>query len=184
MSAAPATPAPVKLVVGLLAGRGELLDAVADRMRETYGPTDVVSDVWPFDFTDYYAAQMGGGLLRQFLAFDRLIDPSELATIKRATNALEADFAVSETDGPARLVNIDPGYVAEGKLVLASCKDFAHRVYLTGGVFAEVTLRYVHGAWRSHDCTFPDYASGRYDAFLAAARDVLRGQLDRKESGS
>ena len=183
MSAAPATPAPVKFVVGLLAGRVEWLDAIAIRMREAYGPTDVVSEVWPFDFSDYYASQMGSGLLRQFLAFEQLVDPSELATIKLATNAIEGDFAAA-TDGPDRPVNIDPGYVAEAKLVLASCKDYAHRVYLGGGVFAEVTLRYVGGVWQGHDCTFPDYASGRYDAFLAAARVALRGQLDRKESGS
>ena len=54
-------------------------------------------------------------------------------------------------------------------------KDFAHRMYLGRGVYAEVTLFYRHGEWLKTEWTFPDYASGRYDAFLTAARSCLRG---------
>ncbi len=167
---------PVQLLVGLLAGRAEWLDAGVAELVEAFGPVEAVSEDYPFTFTDYYAPTMGAGLVRRFVAFERLIDPASLADIKRATNALEARLAerIGQVDRP---VNLDPGYVAPGKLVLASAKDFAHRVYLGQGIYAEVTLQFRHGRWVSSDWTFPDYASGLYDAFLTGVRDRLRSRL-------
>jgi len=178
-----ASPKPVKLIVAMLSARADRLDAAADRLRRDCGPTDAASEIMPFDFTHYYDEQMGAGLLRQFLAFERLISPAQLVAIKRTTNRIEAEFAAdrSGADGPARPVNLDPGYVAESKLVLASTKDFAHRVYLADGIYAEVTLRYVRGRWVAADHTFPDYASGRYDDFLTRARRILRSRAALKE---
>ncbi len=114
------------------------------------------------------------------MAFEQPIGPGRLAAIKRATNAVEAEFAAGRGGGPPRPVNLDPGYVTESKLVLASAKDFAHRIYLGEGIYAEVTLTYARGRWQAGPHTFPDYASGRYDAFLTAARAALRRQLGRK----
>ena len=176
-----AEPQPVKLIVGMLSGRRELLGEAAERLARDLGPIDLSGEVVDFDFTHYYEAEMGGGLLRQFVAFERLIDPGRLADVKHTTNAIESQFAAAASGGPARPVNLDPGYVTEGKLVLASTKDFAHRVYVGGGIYAEVTLQYVHGKWVAHELTFPDYASGRYDAFLSEARRLLRQLLGRKE---
>ncbi|HUU21743.1 MAG TPA: DUF4416 family protein [Phycisphaerae bacterium] len=174
------TPAPVKLIVGMLSARADLLGRAVERLEGAYGPVDVTGEVMEFGFTDYYERQMGKGLLRQFVAFGRLIDPGEIGPIKIATNAMEAEFAATDAP-PPRPVNLDPGYVTESKLVLASTKDFSHRIYLGGGIFAEVTLTYSHGRWTGHQWTFPDYASGAYDAFLDAARRKLRSQLGRKE---
>lgn len=174
------TPPPVKLIVGMLSARPELLGRAVERLEAEYGPVDVTGEVIPFGFTDYYEKDMGKGLLRQFVAMERLIDPGEIAPIKVATNAMEEAFAAAEAP-PPRPVNLDPGYVTESKLVLASTKDFSHRIYLGGGIFAEVTLTYSHGRWTGGKWTFPDYASGAYDAFLDAARRKLRSQLGRKE---
>ena len=183
MAAVPANPPPAKLLVAMLAGSVELLDAAAGRLEDDHGAIDARSGVWDFDFTDYYAAEMGGALRRQFVSFERLIPPEAIRPIKLATNAVEAEFAAAADDhGPPRPVNLDCGYVTEGKLVLASAKDFAHRIHLGDGVFAEVTLTYAHGRWQPHAHTFPDYASGLYDEFLTAARDRLRARLGRKEA--
>lgn len=100
--------------------------------------------------------------------------PGELVEVKVRTNGLEAALADEAPHGPPRPVNLDPGYVSESKLVLASMKDFSHRIYLGSGVYGEVTLMYRKGKWESLAWTFPDYASGRYDEFLTAARDALR----------
>lgn len=175
------TPESVKLIVGMLSGRRELLSAAADRLAAEFGDVDVVGDVMDFDLTHYYDRQTGPSLLRQFVAFERLIDPARLAAVKLATNKIEQDFAAAAQDGPPRPVNLDPGYVTEGKLVLASVKDFSHRVYLRDGIYAEVTLQYVRGRWVAHEQTFPDYASGAYDGFLGEVRRHLRRQLGRKE---
>ena len=168
-------PAPVKLIVGLLAAREAWLEAGKAMLVERFGPTDVESEVMAFDFTDYYRPEMGADLKRQFLAFERLISPDDLAGIKLATNAMEALLA-ARLGAVARPVNLDPGYVTLAKLVLASAKDFSHRIYLADGIYAEVTLRVVRGRWESAPWTFPDYAGGRYDAFLTAARERLKAQ--------
>jgi hypothetical protein len=76
-----------------------------------------------------------------------------------------------------RPINLDPGYVDSPKLVLASMKNYAHRIYLGRGVYAEVTLLHRRGQWTALEWTFPDYASGRYGPFLDQARKRLRDQL-------
>ena len=166
-------PDKVKLICGMISANRDLFAEVQGRLADMYGPAGIVSDVMPFDFTHYYDDQMGSPLHRKFVAFERLIDPSDLATIKRATNGLEDEFSASPLAASKRPVNLDPGYVAPSKLVLGSMKDFSHRIYLADGVYAEVTLQYHHGRWESLPWTFPDYASGRYDAFLTAVRERL-----------
>ena len=175
------TPLPAKLVVGILAGREELLTAAAERLAREYGPIDITSETLPFEFTDYYRQEMGPHLMRRFVAMERLIRPESIKAVKLATNAMEAEFAAANPAGPPRPVNLDPGYITEGKLVLASTKDHAHRIYLGEGIYAEVTLSYARGRWTAHEHTFPDYASGAYDAFLSSARRALRRQLRGKE---
>ena len=177
MGAAAAVPLPAKLIVGMLSARSELLAQAGRRLTQQYGPIDLTSGISDFDFTDYYRDQMGPKLLRQFISFDRLIPPEAIAAIKQATGAIEAELAAGAGGVPPRPVNLDPGYVTESKLVLASTKDFAHRVYLGGGIFAEVTLTYVRGRWRPGPHTFPDYACGSYGEFLSAARNRLHEQL-------
>lgn len=173
--AQPSEPSPVKFICGMIASDVSLFDAAAGPLTTELGPIDIASDVMPFDLTDYYAQQMGAPLYRKLVAFETLASPERLVAVKCRTNAIEADFAAaSPPDRPPRPINIDPGYVAPTKLVLASMKDFAHRIYLGRGVYAEVTLFYRHGKWLDTEWTFPDYASGRYDAFLTAARSCLR----------
>jgi hypothetical protein len=168
-------PRPVKLIIGLLAARSEWLDMAAALLAESFGPSDLVSPDLQFDFTHYYDKEMGVNLLRRFIAFEQLIDPARLGAIKLATNELEARLG-EKLSPPARPVNIDPGYIAPSKLILASAKDFSHRIYLGGGIYAEVTLQFSGGQWKALPFTFPDYASGRYDAFLTAARTKLMEQ--------
>ncbi|NBB95666.1 MAG: DUF4416 family protein [Planctomycetes bacterium] len=171
-------PQPVKLICGMISGSRPLLDRAAAELETRYGPIDLVSETWPFDFTRYYEPQMGPDLLRQFVAFERLAPPGCLAEVKQATNALEADLAGGAA--VARPINLDPGYLTPAKLVLASCKDFAHRLYLGGGIYAEVTMQYRNG-WQKLDWTFPDYASGRYSMWMSDARNTLMDQL--REAG-
>jgi len=173
-------PAPVKLLVGLLASREAWLEAAVARLADAFGPVDLTSDLIPFTFTDYYAAQMGEGLLRQFITHERLIPPDDLAGIKVHTNALEAELADAiEADAP-RPVNIDPGLLEGSKLVLASTKDQAHRIYLGQGIYAELTLTYRKGQFAPAPWTYRDYKTEPYHAFLRQARTRYLEQI--KES--
>ena len=178
-----ALPPPVKLICGLLSSRREWLQEAAGELAKRFGPVDLASEIMDFTFTQYYDGPMGGPLLRQFVAFERLAAPDSLAEAKHATNRIEEDFAARAASGgagtaaPSRPVNLDPGYVDSPKLVLASMKNFAHRVYLGRGVYAEVTLLRRRGQWCPLEWTFPDYASGRYWPYLERVRTRLREQL-------
>ena len=168
------TPAqPVKLVVGMLSAHPSLLAQAAERLAALYGQPDYHSAILPFAYTDYYLGEMGPGLLRQFVAFAELVAPADLPQIKLQTNALEAELA----QAGRRRVNLDPGYLCAGKLVLATTKDQQHRLYLGQGIYGEVTLRYRQGAWRPWDWTYPDYRSPEYGQIFAAIRALYLDQL-------
>lgn len=181
--AQPTTPQPVKLICGLIAGDEALFAEAETALAEAFGAIDLRSEVVDFDLTDYYAQQMGQGLLRRFVTFEPLSDPGCLAAAKHRTNAIEAEIAARHADGPPRPANLDVGYLTPARLILASMKDFAHRVYVGQGVYAEVTIQFRDGEWRPLEWTFPDYASGRYDAFLTLARQRLCEQLHPETQG-
>jgi hypothetical protein len=158
----------------MLAVSRELLDQASAAAAEQFGPIQLASDDMPFTWTDYYADQMGAELHRRLIAFEGLRNPAGLADWKLATQEIEHRFAARPDVESYRPINLDPGYLTEAKLVLASLKNFAHRVYLRDGVFAEVTMLYRDGGWSSLPWTFPDYGSGQYDVFLTRVRDALR----------
>jgi hypothetical protein len=176
--AEPHPPKPVLYLCGLIAGDEDLLAQSRAALEPLMGPAGLVSPVYPFDLTDYYSDTMGPHLLKQFVIADHLDMPDKLPDLKHATNAIEAPFATAATPRP---INLDPGYLTPAKLVLASMKNFAHRIYLRDSVYAEVTLTYNHG-WQPTSWTFPDFASGRYDAFLNQARDFCARKLAEARS--
>ena len=178
----PSSPSPVKLICGMISSHQPLFDQARPELEALLGPVDLASEIMDFDFTHYYDEEMGSPLYRQFLSFASLRSPEALAEIKLATNALEKRFASRQAGGPRRPINLDPGYLESSKLVLASMKNFSHRIYLSRGVYGEVTLLYHKGGWQSFPFTFPDFASERYRPFLDAARTLLRQQLGPQQA--
>lgn len=168
----------VKLIVGLLSGDEDLLRRARQLLARSYGPVDLESEIWPFDQTNYYEPEMGPGLRRSFLSFENPVPPDRVPEIKRVTNELETvigdDCLISEI---ARPVNIDPGYIDLSKLVLATTKDRAHRIYLGAGIFAEVTLLFAEAGWRELPWTYPDYKKPEYHEFFSRVRNRLVEQL-------
>ncbi len=171
--ATPLPPAPVKFFVGVLAADRAAVQTASARLEAAWGPADCRSGVQPWAHTDYYAPETGPAILRCFLGFAALADPGTLAARKRETNQLEMDLAHELASAWPRPVNLDPGYVAPDKVVLASCKNYAHRIYLANGVYAEVTLLFRKGDWETLPWTYPDYASGAYEGFFRELRDRL-----------
>jgi hypothetical protein len=173
-------PLPVQVIVGIIANSAEDLPAIRATIAETWGPVDVESPVWPFNFTDYYAREMGGELVRQFVVLRELAPVDGLHRMKITSNDLEARFARNSPSGVARPVNIDPGYICHSKLVLFSTKDFSHRIYVGDGVYAESTLEWRGREYLTHPWTFPDYRTAEYRNFFAAVRvkyvNKLKGQ--------
>jgi hypothetical protein len=168
----------VKLVVGML-GREEAFAAAEGALRRRFGRIDFESEVIPFTWSDYYAREMGAGLMRKFVSFGRLIRPERLRGIKLWTVKLEAELS----EEGRRRVNLDPGYLDLARLVVATRKDQAHRIALGRGVFAEVTLRFERGRFRPWEWTYADYRTEEYAAALARIRSIYREQV-RRASGA
>jgi hypothetical protein len=167
---------PVKLFVGVLTSIPETVPKAEERLAEIFGAVDSRSEPFPFDSTHYYDEAMGSPIHRYFLSFAKLIEPSAIAAIKVQTNDVESVFAC-EHRALERPINIDPGYLEQSKIVLASAKNYYHRILISGGIYAEVTLHFEEGAWRSFPWTFPDFKTERYHGFFAALRELYRGQL-------
>jgi len=166
-------PLPVKLIASMFTASGEILEEAGVRLRQQFGPVDYESELLPFDHTNYYADEFGENLKRRFVAFEKLVHPGRLAEIKLLTNALEMEW----TAEGKRRINIDPGYVSHSKLVLATTKNHAHRVYLDQGIYAEVTLHFRDGTFCAWPWTYPDYASSPLVAIFNQIRGIYVKQL-------
>lgn len=165
----------VKLFCGILAGDGDLLRRAKGLLTKAVGPIDLVSETWPFTQTTYYREEMGENLLRMFVSFADLITPERLIEMKHETNALERRVADDYVAlGVARPLNLDPGYVQLGKVVLASTKDASHRIFLGSGIYGEVTLTYAHDQWHTARWTYLDYQQECYHQFFTRMRERLR----------
>jgi len=169
----------VKLFCGIIGKNREAIDAAIEELCRLFGKIDTRSEVFPFDFTDYYAAEMGEELFRQFVAFHALIYPHKLAGIKVATNAIEDKFTVNVGGKISRTINLDPGYITAANLILATTKDFSHRICIGDGIYAEVTLIFRKNACVFFDWTYPDFKSGKYTPFFMEIRKMYMKETGR-----
>ena len=163
----PTPPEPAKLVTGLFTPDKSLFEPVAAALEGAFGPADYISKWLAFDFTEYYTPEMGTPLFRRFISFKQLIEQDRLPTIKHFTNGLEAEYK----RGGQRRVNIDPGYLLASRFVLATGKNFAHRIYIGRNIYADLTLTYRNGAFQTLPWTYPDYADRSILIFLEKVRN-------------
>lgn len=168
------TPEPVMLFVAAFSRYDDALDWARQRVQAQWGPLRDESPRFEFRETQYYAPSMGAGLVKTFWAMERKVDPGQLPQIKRLTNEWEAEYAAQAARPEPRPLNLDPGYLTLAKLVLASTKDHAHRLYLADGVFAEITLAFRAGRWQSQPWTYPDYQRADFQDFFTRCRASLR----------
>ncbi len=160
----------VKLVIGFIYQDEAVFITARDKLKKQFGRIDFEPPALDFNCTDYYAPELGTGLKRKFISFSRLIPIQDLYQIKLYTNRLESRLA---KDGKRR-VNIDPGYLDMAKLVLATTKDYAHRIFLRKGIFAEVALSFKNDSFAPNDWTYPDYRTPEYINIFNQIRKLLR----------
>ncbi len=172
----PQPPKPAKLVVGLFTRDKLIIEQLSNKLLGAFGDFDLVSSWLPFHYTTYYEREMGTPLFRRMFAFKSLIEQSELSAIKTVTNRIENQYASNNK----RMVNIDPGYLSQERFVLASGKNFTHRIYIGQGIYADLTLIYQRGAFEKLPWTYPDYADEPVLAFLEKVR--IKYALDVKKN--
>ncbi len=136
-----------------------------------------------FDVTSFYDESMGDQLWKRLVAFEGLVDPTQLVDSKLLSNRWENEFRDQGNDWVTRPLNIDPGYLTEAKVVLMTTKDRDHRIYIDQGIYAEITLTYLlPGKWVAHRWTYPDYRNAVYHDFFFECRDYLRNCLQQQNS--
>ena len=172
----PTPPSPTLLLLAAFSRYEAALAWARDRASAAWGPVALESHPFAFDQTDYYQPTMGPGLQKVFFTFARPFDPGNMAEVKLQTTQWEQLYARQASHPEPRPLNLDPGYLTLGKLVLASTKDFTHRIYLARGIYAEVTLYYRHGRWEPHPWTFADYRRDDYHEFFSACRELLHNR--------
>ncbi|MDD5730173.1 MAG: DUF4416 family protein [Candidatus Omnitrophica bacterium] len=167
----------VKLVAGFIFKQEDTYKKAKSSLEKLFGEADFESPEIAFIHTDYYEKEFGKSLKRRFLSFRKLVSPDSLPKIKLLTNRIENKLSREEK----RLINIDPGYVDMAKLVLASTKDFSHRIYLSKGIFAEITLCFRGDTFKTWEWTYPDYRTREYieifnkirESYISQIRDTL-----------
>jgi len=169
---------PVKLICGIIAFEELFFKRAEERLVALYGALDHTSPLFEFNFTDYYQEQMGKNLKRKFLSFANLISPEKLSEIKLQTNELEEEIK-KELKSKLRAVNLDPGYLTPSALIMATAKDFAHRIPLHDGIYAHLELLFSKKGVSVLSWTYPDYRSEGYQRFFLEIRQIYLSQLRR-----
>lgn len=171
--------APTLLIAAIFSRHVAALDWALDCMQAEWGPLLCASDRFDFVETAYYHRLMGEGLKKQLIAIEGDFDPALLAARKLASNEWETRYVAEHQFPEQRPLNIDPGYVTPMKVVLASTKDRAHRIYLHDGIYAEECLYYHQHTWQGRPWTYPDYLKPEYHAFLKQVRLLLKQRLSQ-----
>jgi hypothetical protein len=169
----PTIPEPARVVVSILTPHDGLIEEVSRLLEDRLGVVEEQIGPLLFPYTNYYDKEMGSGIRRWLCSFARLTDRSQLAGIKLLTNAVENAY----TEGGKRRVNLDPGLMTLGNFVLATGKDNAHRIYLSSGIFADLTLVFRGGTYRPLEWTYPDYADPELIGILNRLREDYKWVL-------
>ncbi len=188
---------PVKLITGLLSPKLSGFTDARTYLEKKFGQIDNESRVFNFSCTSYYEKEFGGDLKRKFFSFKKLARLNGNYRVKLYTNSVEKKLAkkksatidsvdLNRISGgqygralPGRTVNIDPGYVSLSKMVLFTTKNRSHRIYIDGGIYADLEFQFVKKSFRALPWTYPDYRTREYIDFFNSVRKIYLGQVER-----
>ena len=143
-----------KLICAVLFTDETIAETAIAKLKNAFGETDAESEPYCFsEISPYYDQEMKGKVFRRIISFKECRDPAELSAIKSFTNAVEQESA----DCGERCINLDPGFISPGRLSLATTKNAGHRIPLSDGIYAELTLFYARGKWNPFPWTYMDF---------------------------
>jgi hypothetical protein len=169
---------PAKLFFALMARTPDILRAGEKILAGLYGNLECEGELYAFDMTRYYESEFGTDLCKCMIAAEALIASERLAAIKRETNAIEVRLA-QEAGSETRVLNIDPGILELSRVILATTKDHAHRIYMGDGIYEEITLLYRKDtkAFDRMPWTYADYRSPERIAYFGQLRERYYDQV-------
>ncbi len=170
----PLPPEPALFFTGILYTDHAHLAKAKEILIKLFGPAFMETPPFNWDYSDYYKEELGSGIMRTFMFFENLINPEDIVDIKLKTNNIEDSLSV---DGKRR-INLDPGYLTLSNLVLATTKNYSHRIYLGKGIYGEVTLIYKDKTFIPHIFTYTDYQDKNCIEMFINARTLLKKALD------
>lgn len=171
---------PVLRVMAVSSRHDDAFTWAIEKATQNWGKLLVQSDRFDFSETSYYTKTMGDNLQKQLLAFEELVQQDLIVESKLDSNKWEEEFSSLRSWQEKRPINLDPGYLTEAKLVLATTKDRDHRIYLREGIFAEITLFFQGNHWQSSRWTYPDYRRSDFHRFFDNCRELLRDRYARQ----
>lgn len=168
------------LFIGALFSQKEIYDSVRHKLLANFGSFFLETPSTPWNFTEYYSRELGSPLFRRFIFFDKIITHDSLVEAKLITCSLELLLS----SGDKRQINLDPGYMTLAKVVLASTKNYSHRIYLGKGIYGELALTYSRGKFNPLPYAYRDYRDETYLKIFMKARTILRNISTRERSDS
>jgi hypothetical protein len=173
-------PEPAKLVMSAIFSEKELEKDLILELQALFGQVQMVSPRYPFSHTSYYEKEMGSHLSRRMFCFKTLIPEDRLVEVKLKATAVEDRF---RDQWGRRRINLDPGVLSLGRVVLATHKPQAHRIYLGQGIYADLTLVFREGEYRPLQWTYPDYASEPLNGWLRRVRELYLWERRKIKEG-
>ncbi len=166
----PGLPKNVLLFVATLYKDKENYYTALRYLIELYGEILFETSPKKWNYSNYYTPELGSPIFRRFIFFKNLISEGDIAHIKLQTNQIEEKLSLQGK----RKINLDPGYISTAKLVLATTKDYCHRIYLKDGIYGEVTLIYRDKTFCPAINTYKDYADEAYIKIFNLARKIYK----------
>lgn len=160
----------VNLFTGIIFNNKDELCEVESKLEEKFSKIDFSSGIYKFDFTSYYSQEMGSLLYRKFVSFTDLISPTELPDIKIFSNEIELIFS----SNGMRKTNIDPGYISDANVIIATTKNHYHRIPLTKGIYAHMEYVFKNKGIHFLDWTYPDFKSEDYIKFFLKLSELYK----------
>jgi len=173
----------VNLLIGIIYREEDFLKRAISELESIFGKIDMESNSFKFDVTEYYNKEMGENLKRKFFSFENLVNPEELPSIKIRTNEIEEKIR-KEEGFPGRVVNIDPGILTSTSLIMATTKNYSHRIPLRDGIYAHLEFLFEKNSIKYLDWTYLDMRKEEYADFFLKVRKIYLEKLRklRKEN--
>ncbi len=163
------------LVIALMYNDESSFNGAFNALSHKFGKIDLMSDEFMFSHSHYYKNEMGDNLIKRFVVFENLIKRDYLPKVKRITDKIEKKYLNNKK---FRTINIDPAILTLENFILATNKNFTHRIYLKNNVFADLTLIYqkkkgfIDLPW-----TYADYSQETTKKFLENVRSRFYDEL-------